>query len=163
VDNKLAKGGALSQAARASGLGQAGADLIVDGFLAKPLDRGLEYEADRMGVIIAARAGYDPYGFISVLQMMESLAKDSPFFALLTKTHPSPSDRIVELEKIASTLDRYQGGDQGAVRFATALGRAAPGATPTARPAAPARRPTAAPAKAPTKVPAPATKTAPGK
>ncbi|MBL8518501.1 MAG: M48 family metalloprotease [Betaproteobacteria bacterium] len=163
IDNKLAKGGALSQAARASGLGQAGADLLVDGFFARPLDRGLEYEADRMGVIIAARAGYDPYGFISVLQMMESLAKDSPFFALITKTHPSPTDRITELEKIAATLDRYQGGDQGAARFAAALGRAAPQATPAARPATPAQRPAASPAKAPAKTPAPAPKAAPGK
>lgn len=134
------------------------AGLIVDGFYARPLDRSLEYDADRMGVIIAARAGYDPYGFITVLQMMESLAKDSPFFALINKTHPSPTDRITELEKIASTLDRYQNGDQGAQRFAAALGRAA---QPASRPAtAPAQqRPAARP---PAKAPAPA-KTAPAK
>lgn len=160
-EHALSKTGAGTQlAARALGGPEAAANLIVDGIFARPLDRSMEYDADRIGVIIAARAGYDPYGFISVLQMMESLAKDSPFFALINKTHPSPTDRITELEKIASTLDRYQTGDQGVQRFAAALGRAAP---PVARPAAapaqqrPAARPPAKPA------PAPAAKAAPAK
>lgn len=158
LENKLARSGAGGQAANALGLAEAGANIVVDGLYARPLDRGLEYEADRMGVIIAVRAGYDPYGFISVLQMMESLAKDSPFFALLSKTHPSASDRIAELEKLAATLDRYQNGDQGAQRFAAALGRAAPAA---ARPAAPAQRP--APARPPAKAPTAPAKAAPTK
>lgn len=162
ADRVLSRAGTGTQVvAGALGGSEAAANLLVDGFYARPLDRGLEYEADRMGVIIAARGGYDPYGFISVLQMMESLAKDSPFFALLNKTHPSPTDRISELEKLASTLDRYQSGDQGAQRFAAALGRPAPSsATPASAPAQ--RRP---PAKAPTSAPksAPAAKTAPTK
>lgn len=158
-ERALSKTGAGTQmAARALGGPEAAANLIVDGFFARPLDRSMEYEADRIGVIIAARAGYDPYGFISVLQMMESLAKDSPFFALLSKTHPSATDRIAELEKIAATLDRYQNGDQGAQRFAAALGRAAP---PAARPAAPAQRP--APTRPPAKAPAAPAKAAPTK
>lgn len=159
-ERALSKAGTGAQiAASAVGGAEGIASLIVDGFYTRPLDRSLEYDADRIGVIIAARAGYDPYGFISVLQMMESLAKDSPFFALINKTHPSPTDRISELEKIASTLDRYQNGDQGAQRFAAALGRPAQAAaTPAAAPAQ--RRP---PVRPPAKAPAPSTKTAPGK
>lgn len=137
LENRLARSGAAGQAANAMGLAEVGANLVVDGLYARPLDRGLEYEADRMGVIIAARAGYDPYGFVSVLQMMESLAKDSPFFALLNKTHPSPTDRITELEKLASTLDRFARQDVGRERFAAAMGiKPAPARTP-ARPARP--------------------------
>jgi beta-barrel assembly-enhancing protease len=157
LENKLARSGAAGQAANSLGLAEAGANLVVDGLYARPLDRSLEYEADRMGVIIAARAGYDPYGFISVLQMMESLAKDSPFFALINKTHPSPTDRIAQLEKLASTMDRYARQDVGRERFAAAMGiKLAPAATPTKQPT-PAARP-AAPAKAPVKPATPATK-----
>jgi beta-barrel assembly-enhancing protease len=159
AENRLARAGTGTQVvAGALGGAEAAANLVVDGFFARPLDRGLEYEADRIGVIIAARAGYDPYGFVSVLQMMESLAKESPFFALINKTHPSATDRITELEKIAATLDRYQNGDQGRERFAAALGRPlqpAGATTPTQRPAA------RAPAKAPASTPN--TKAAPGK
>lgn len=156
LEQKLARSGTGGQVANALGVAEAGANLVVDGVFTRPLDRGLEYEADRMGVIIAARAGYDPYGFISVLQMMESLAKDSPFFALITKTHPSPTDRIAELEKIASTLDRYQNGDQGAQRFAAALGRVQPAAAPASQ------RAPRTPAKAPAPKPSPTPNTARG-
>lgn len=157
LENKLARSGAAGQTANALGLAEAGANLVVDGLYARPLDRGLEYEADRMGVIIAARAGYDPYGFINVLQMMESLAKDSPFFALINKTHPSPTDRISELEKLASTMDRYSRQDVGRERFAAAMGIKVPPAAAPARPAATPARPSA-PAKAPAKPAAPAGK-----
>lgn len=161
LDSKLSRMGAGGQVARAMGGAEVGAKLLVDGLFTRPLDRGLEYEADRMGVIIAARAGYDPFAFISVLQTLEAQAKDDPLLALIYKTHPQPSDRITELERIASTLDRYAGGDQGRERFVAALGlraTTAPAAAPAQRQAAPAR----APAKAPPAKP-PAVKTAPGK
>ncbi len=40
---------------------------------ARGLDKEDEFEADRMGVVIAARAGYDPYGLPAVLQTLESM------------------------------------------------------------------------------------------
>ncbi len=161
-EKALSKAGTGAQLAASSVGGAEGiANLVVDGFYARPLDRNMEYEADRLGVIIAARAGYDPYGFVAVLQMMESLAKDSPFFALLNKTHPSATDRISALEKLAPTLDGFARQDVGRERFAAVMGiRAAPGATPAQR-TAPARAPAKTPNKAPTTPPA--TKAAPAK
>jgi predicted Zn-dependent protease len=40
------------------------------------LDRGDELEADRLGVVIAARAGYDPYGLPAVLQKLQAINPD---------------------------------------------------------------------------------------
>jgi len=69
------------------------------------LDKDDEYEADRMGVIIAARAGYDPFGLATVLQTLDSINPDDETVSLLFKTHPSPQARITELEPVLITLD----------------------------------------------------------
>jgi predicted Zn-dependent protease len=60
------------------------------------LDRGDEYEADRMGVVLAARAGYNPYGLVGVLQTLAA-SQSEPGLALMLKTHPSANDRLNEL------------------------------------------------------------------
>lgn len=62
------------------------------------LDKGDEYDADRLGVIYATRAGYDPYGLPRVINMYASKAGSSGF-ELLFSTHPSPQDRLHELDK----------------------------------------------------------------
>lgn len=73
---------------------------------ASGLDQSDEYEADRLGVVIAARAGYDPYGLPSVLQMLESHSGSEGAFSLLFKTHPSPAARIQELDqRMGGSLD----------------------------------------------------------
>jgi predicted Zn-dependent protease len=108
ASNRIAGGGGsavgkvLGTAAAGVGIG-----VLKDGFLVKPLDREKEYEADRMGVVLAARAGYDPYGLVSVMQML-ALVKGSDEAGILA-THPSPNDRIAELEKVMPALDKYAG------------------------------------------------------
>jgi len=74
----------------------------------KGLDKGDELEADRLGVIIAARAGYDSYGLPSVLQTLQAMnAKDSAL-AMMFKTHPAPGERLAALsEKMQPVLDSY--------------------------------------------------------
>ncbi|MGZ3249088.1 MAG: M48 family metallopeptidase [Croceibacterium sp.] len=66
------------------------------------LDKGDEYEADRMGVVIAARSGYSPYGLVGVLQTM-SAEQDQKGMALMMKTHPNPVDRMDRLGKAMGT------------------------------------------------------------
>jgi predicted Zn-dependent protease len=66
------------------------------------LDKGDEYEADRMGVVIAARSGYSPYGPAGVLQTM-SAEQDQKGMALMMKTHPNPTDRMDRLGKAMGT------------------------------------------------------------
>lgn len=76
---------------------------------ARGLDKEDEYEADRMGVVIAARAGYDPYGLPAVLQTLESLnAKDSKL-ALMFKTHPALADRLNLLDRLMTgKFDKFE-------------------------------------------------------
>lgn len=65
------------------------------------LDKGDEYEADRLGVTYATRAGYDPYGLPRVLSMYAA-NHGAPGYDLLFSTHPSPQDRLDELGKAMS-------------------------------------------------------------
>ncbi len=70
------------------------------------LDKADEYEADRLGVVYATRAGYDPYGLPRVLNMYAA-STDSQNFEVLFSTHPSAQDRLSKLadamgEKFAS-------------------------------------------------------------
>jgi len=62
------------------------------------LDKDDEFEADRMGVVIASRAGYDPFALVSVLQTLDSINPEHSSLALLYKTHPPASDRLDRLE-----------------------------------------------------------------
>ena len=76
---------------------------------ARGLDKSAEFEADRDGVILAARAGYDPYSLAEVLQKLAFRSKQDSQVALLFKTHPHPNDRLSELEiKMSDQLDKYK-------------------------------------------------------
>jgi predicted Zn-dependent protease len=66
--------------------------------------------ADRTAVVLAARAGYDPFGLPTVLQDLARVAKDDTRIALLFKTHPHPDDRLAELgDAVGSRLDGIKG------------------------------------------------------
>ena len=65
--------------------------------LARGLDKDAEFEADRMGVVLAARAGYDPFGLPAVLQEISAASANSSSVALLFKTHPHPDERLARL------------------------------------------------------------------
>ena len=93
-----------------------GIDVIKNGVFLRPLDRGMEYEADRAGMVLAARAGYDPYGLVSVLQMLQANRGDDGSFSMFT-THPSPADRISELEKLSPGMEKFASQPQGEGRF----------------------------------------------
>jgi predicted Zn-dependent protease len=81
-----------------SAVANIGIDVVKSGAFLRPLDRSMEYEADRLGVVIAARSGYDPYGLVAVLQMLAQLRGDGSGAAIFD-THPPAGDRIAELEK----------------------------------------------------------------
>ncbi len=65
--------------------------------IARALDHDAEFAADRMGVVLAARAGYDPFGLPAALQEIGGIANDEPTVALLRKTHPAPEVRLERL------------------------------------------------------------------
>ena len=86
---------------------------------ARGLDKGDELEADRLGVVVAARAGYDAYGLPAVLQSLQAMNAQDSGLALMFKTHPAPAERLDALNAMQATLDRYSSQPQLAGRFAT--------------------------------------------
>ncbi|MDO8961220.1 MAG: M48 family metalloprotease [Methylophilus sp.] len=78
---------------------------------ARNLDKSAEYEADRIGMMLAYRAGYDVYGLPEVLQNMAQINKSDDSVALLFKTHPHPDERLAQLgESAGSQLDKLKAG-----------------------------------------------------
>ena len=78
---------------------------------ARSLDKDAEFEADRIGVVLTARAGYDPYGLPEVLQTIGHVSKNDNSVALLFKTHPAPDDRLIKLgDAIGANLDNVKDG-----------------------------------------------------
>lgn len=80
---------------------------------AKGLDKGDEYDADRVGVVIAARAGFDPYGLPAVIQTLQSQSGQDSNFSLMFETHPSPADRLDNLDKVMRNRFESVNGSQG--------------------------------------------------
>ena len=78
---------------------------------ARSLDKSAEFEADRMGVALTVRSGYEPYGLPEVLQAIGQTGKDESSVALLFKTHPHPDDRLMKLDAaIGDSLDAIKNG-----------------------------------------------------
>ena len=70
--------------------------------LARGLDKSAEFEADRAGVVIAARAGYDSSAMIAVMEKLNALKPGEADTAMLFSTHPSPQARIDALTAAAT-------------------------------------------------------------
>jgi predicted Zn-dependent protease len=86
--------------------------------MARGLDKSAEFEADRIGVVLAARAGYDPWGLPGVLQNLAAVSKGNSSVALLFKTHPAPEDRLTQLgDAMGDRLDGIKNGRSLAERF----------------------------------------------
>ena len=106
--------GALGQAAssKVQGSDPVVQNLIGNGaeIMARGLDKNAEYEADRVGLVYAARAGYTPWGLPGALQAMASLPAKDGRTGLLFKTHPHPADRLAALgEAVDGRLDDVRG------------------------------------------------------
>jgi predicted Zn-dependent protease len=85
---------------------------------ARGLDKADEFEADRMGVVLSTRAGYDPYGLPGVLQTLSAADQKDAFLALLFKTHPPPQARIERLAVgMGDRFDRFGPSPQNVTRF----------------------------------------------
>lgn len=85
---------------------------------ARSLDKSAEYEADRLGLSYATRAGYDPYGLTDVLQTLGQSSSSDASVALLFKTHPHPDERLTALsESVGTQLDKVTNGKTLENRF----------------------------------------------
>ena len=66
---------------------------------ARALDKDAEFSCDRLGIQLAANAGYDPFAFIALLDRIGAYTENADKLALLYKTHPHPSDRLTALDR----------------------------------------------------------------
>ena len=67
--------------------------------------RDAEREADRLGVVNVAAAGYDPRGMLTFFERLDALAEREPnaverFFA----SHPSPAERVTNIQDLVGSL-----------------------------------------------------------
>lgn len=86
--------------------------------MSRGLDKEAEFEADRVGISLATRAGYEPLGLVDVLQLIAQTNPSDSSVALLYKTHPSPEERLVKLdEAIGNKLDTVPEGKALTERF----------------------------------------------
>ncbi len=85
---------------------------------ASGLDRDLEYNADKRGVVLAARAGYDPFALLDVLTTIDSINPGEADLTVLLNTHPPTEERLKKLAKLMDgELDEYAQGQVNAARF----------------------------------------------
>jgi predicted Zn-dependent protease len=102
------------------GLGQLG-DMAAHGasqLLTLKFGRDDESEADSLGLVLAARAGYDPRAGVSLWQKMgaATAGKAPPQWL---STHPAGATRIKDIEaKLPAVLPRFQAAGKPDQRFA---------------------------------------------
>jgi predicted Zn-dependent protease len=95
----------------ALGVGGAATDLagvVADLTFNLPNSREHEREADRVGVELAARGGFDPRAAVTLWQKMAQAGGGTP--PQFLSTHPSPGSRIQDLQTYAAqVMPLYQG------------------------------------------------------
>jgi len=99
--------------------GGAGAAKIAAGLLANGLflkfSRDDEREADRVGLQMMTRAGWDPRGMVELFDILRREAKRDPgTVEVFFSSHPSPQDRIAELQ---AEVKRHRGGRRDSQEF----------------------------------------------
>jgi predicted Zn-dependent protease len=110
MSEALVKNVGIGVAAAYFGLGDLGTAALAqaaDLAITLPYSRSHETDADRVGIELAARAGYDPRAAISVWQKMAQVGGAQP--PELLSTHPANASRIRELEEaMPRVLPLYQ-------------------------------------------------------
>ena len=93
---------AAGVAADNHGAALAGAALAAKFALELPNSRVAESEADRIGIELATRAGYDPEAAVTLWQKMGSLSESRP--PEFMSTHPDPANRQQALQELVPEM-----------------------------------------------------------
>jgi predicted Zn-dependent protease len=93
---------------------QIAAGLFTQGLFLK-FSRDDEREADRVGMQMMHRAGWNPRGMVEFFQILRARqGRDPSSVEVFLSTHPSPEGRIQDLQR---ELARYRGGRTNSDRF----------------------------------------------
>jgi predicted Zn-dependent protease len=90
---------------RNRGLALTGAALAAALAVQRPNSRAAESEADRIGIELAAKAGYDPRAAITLWQKMAQVGGKGP--PQFLSTHPSPENREKKLAEYVPEMMPY--------------------------------------------------------
>ena len=90
---------------RYSGLAVQGAALAAIVALELPNSRSAESEADRIGIELAAKAGYDPHAAVTLWKKMGEVGGNGP--PAFLSTHPAPEKRMQTLAELAPQMMPY--------------------------------------------------------
>lgn len=86
-----------------------GGDTLTDGLLVAPYGRQQERDADRIGLKLAADAGWDPIGlseFLDSLGRDETLRSGRERSTSWLDSHPATPERVADTRKRAASLER---------------------------------------------------------
>ena len=96
---------AVGVAADNKGLALTGASLAAALAVQKPNSRAAESEADRIGIELAAKAGYDPKAAVTLWRKMAKVGDKGPPEFL--STHPAPENREKKLAALVPKMMPY--------------------------------------------------------
>lgn len=96
---------AVGVAADNSGVAMTGAAAAAALAVNLPNSRAAESEADRIGIELAAKAGYNPEAAVTLWQKMNALSKSHP--PQFLSTHPNPDNRTKALAALVPQMDEY--------------------------------------------------------
>lgn len=110
ASEQMIAGGLIAVGSAILGAGQIaqqGAEFAYMGLLGLPNSRRHETEADRIGVELAARAGFNPRAAVSLWQKMGQASAGGP--PKFLSTHPTQEDRLKDLTQYAErTMPLYE-------------------------------------------------------
>jgi predicted Zn-dependent protease len=90
----------------------AGAGKLAGGIVLSPYSREQEREADRLGMELAAGAGWDPAGLSAALHTLaraEQLLGHDPNRSSVFSTHPAIAERVIDTGRAAAGITRATG------------------------------------------------------
>lgn len=106
--------GALLGNSGGASAAQVAAGLLANGVFLK-FGRDDEREADRVGLQMMTRAGWDPRGMVELFEILRREAKRHPgTVEVFFSSHPSPQDRIAQLQ---AEVARHRGGRRDSPQF----------------------------------------------
>lgn len=96
--------GAVTEDAETTQLAVGLGSLAAQGFVQLPHSRNMELEADHVGAIYMARAGYDPRAAVRLWQKMKGMKEGANQQPTFFSTHPSDDRRI---DRLQARMDEY--------------------------------------------------------